>query len=65
MTTPAFLSWHPDNTGEEVWMRITLSEKPWTGGSAPGVRGNGGSGPKDGYGIGETEDYYFLPGESF
>ena len=65
MTTPAFLSWHPDNANGEIWMRITLSEKPWDGGSAPGSRGNGGSGPKDGYGIGETEDYYFLPGESF
>jgi hypothetical protein len=65
MTTPAFLSLHPDNASGEIWMRITLSEQPWTGGSAPGSRGNGGSGPKDGYGTGETEDYYFLPGESF
>jgi len=65
MTTPAFLSWHPDNANGEIWMRITLSEKPWAGGSAPGSIGNGGSGPKDGYGTGETEDYYFLPGESY
>ncbi|MDT8301943.1 MAG: GEVED domain-containing protein [Sedimentisphaerales bacterium] len=65
MTTPAFLSWHPDNENTEIWMRITLSEKPWDGGSAPGSIGNGGSGPKDGYGTGETEDYYFLPGESY
>jgi hypothetical protein len=65
MTTPAFLSLHPDNASGEIWMRITLSEQPWTGGSAPGSRGNGGSGPKNGYGTGETEDYYFLPGESF
>ena len=65
MTTPAFLSWHPDNASGEIWMRITLSEIPWTGGSAPGSKGNGGSGPKNGYGTGETEDYYFLPGESF
>jgi hypothetical protein len=65
MTTTAFLPWHPDNTSGEIWMRITLSEKPWTGGSAPGSRGNGGSGPKNGYGAGETEDYYFVPGESF
>jgi hypothetical protein len=64
MTTPAFLSWHPDDPGGEIWMRITLSEKPWEGGSAPGSKGNGGSGPKEGYGIGETEDYYFIPGES-
>ena len=42
LTTPAFLSWHPDNTSEEIWMRITLSEKPWIDGSAPGQKGNGG-----------------------
>jgi len=65
MTTPAFLSWHPDNESSEIWMRITLSEIPWDGGSAPGSIGNGGSGPKGGYGTGETEDYYFLPGESY
>jgi hypothetical protein len=64
MTTPAFLSWHPDNSSSEMWMRITLSERPWDGGSAPGSKGNGGSGPKDGYGIGETEDYYFIPDEN-
>ena len=65
ITTPAFLSWHPYNAMGEIWMRITLSEQPWTGGSAPGQRGNGGSGPQNGYEIGETEDYYFLPGTSF
>jgi hypothetical protein len=42
-------------------MRITLSEQPWKGGSAPGRRGNGGSGPRAQYDIGETEDYYFVP----
>jgi hypothetical protein len=61
ITTTAFLSWHPDKSDTEIWMRITLSEKPWIVGSAPGYRGNAGSGPKSGYGIGETEDYYFLP----
>ena len=65
LTTPAFLSWHPDKGTEEIWMRITLSEKAWTGGSAPGVRGNGGSGPLDGHEFGETEDYYFIPDTSF
>jgi hypothetical protein len=64
LTTPAFLSWHPDNGTKEIWMRITLSEKPWTGGSDPGSRGNGGSGPQEGYEIGETEDYYFMPDTS-
>jgi len=31
-------------------MRITLSERPWKGGTAAGQVGNGGS-----------EDYYFVP----
>ena len=65
MTTPAFLSWHPNVGTKQIWMRITLSKKPWTGGSAPGVRGNGGSGPRDGHVFGETEDYYFIPDASF
>jgi len=65
ITTPAFLSWHPDAGTKQIWMRITLSKKPWTVGSAPGVRGNGGSGPQSGYEFGETEDYYFIPDSSF
>ena len=65
ITTPAFLSWHPDTGTKQIWMRITLSKKPWTTGSAPGVRGNGGSGPRDGHEFGETEDYYFVPDSSF
>jgi hypothetical protein len=64
MTTKPFLSWHPDTGTKEIWMRITLSKKPWTGGSAPGVRGNGGSGPRNGHEFGETEDYYFIPDTS-
>jgi hypothetical protein len=59
--TPAFLSWHPESGPEEIWMRITLSEQPWKGGSNPGVKGNGGSGPLAKYEFGETEDYYFVP----
>ncbi len=46
-------------------MRITLSERPWTGGSNPGTKGNGGSGPQTGYEYGETEDYYFAPKTSY
>ncbi len=61
VTTPAFLCWHPAGTPEPMWMRITLSERPWAGGSAPGTTGNAGSGPAEGYTIGETEDYYFVP----
>jgi hypothetical protein len=65
ITSKAFLSWHPDVGTKQIWMRITLSPKPWTSGSAPGVRGNGGSGPRDGHEFGETEDYYFTPNTSF
>ncbi|MEA3226382.1 MAG: GEVED domain-containing protein, partial [Planctomycetota bacterium] len=61
ITTPAFLSSHPTGTPRQIWMRITLSEQPWTGGSNPGQPGNAGSGPLGKYQIGETEDYYFIP----
>jgi hypothetical protein len=61
ITTPAFLSAHPEGTHEQIWMRITLSEQPWTSGSNPGERGNAGSGPQAKYEIGETEDYFFIP----
>jgi len=56
LTTPAFLCWHPQFGPDNIWMRITLSEQPWKGGS-----GAGGSGPQEGYDFGETEDYYFVP----
>ncbi|KPK41754.1 MAG: hypothetical protein AMJ65_08865 [Phycisphaerae bacterium SG8_4] len=61
VTTPAFLSWHPKSGPAGVWMRITIAEKPWKGGSNPGQNGNGGSGPTTKYAVGETEDYYFIP----
>lgn len=61
ITTPAFLSAHPEGTHEQIWMRITLSEQPWKGGSNPSLRGNAGSGPQSKYQIGETEDYFFVP----
>lgn len=64
VTTPAFLSTHPEGTHEEIWMRITLSEQPWKGGSNPGELGNAGSGPQSKYVIGETEDYFFTPDTS-
>ncbi len=61
ISTPGFRSAHPDGTHDDIYMRITLSELPWTGGSAPGERGNAGSGPLGKYQIGETEDYFFVP----
>ena len=61
ITTPAFMSAHPEGTHEHIWMRITLSDQPWTGGSNPGQLGNAGSGPQTMYDIGETEDYFFIP----
>jgi len=59
--TPAFLCWHNPSGLEKIWMRITLAEQPWTGGSNPGQLGNAGSGPQAKYAIGETEDYNFVP----
>ena len=56
ISTPGFMSWHSASKPAAVWMRITLSEQPWKGGS-----GAGGSGPQAGYLYGETEDYYFTP----
>lgn len=60
ITTPAFLPWHPDDI-DQIWIRITLSERPWKTGSNPGELGNAGSGPQEKYLIGETEDYYVIP----
>jgi len=54
-----FRPWEPFEPNEsfsgDIWMRITLSEQPWTG------SGVAGSGPAGGYQFGETEDYYFKP----
>jgi hypothetical protein len=61
ISTPAFMAWHPEKGPEGIWMRITLSERPWRGGENPDLLGNGGSGPSEGYEIGETEDYLFVP----
>ncbi|MHC4118746.1 MAG: GEVED domain-containing protein [Planctomycetota bacterium] len=61
IAAPGFRSVHPEGAHEQIWMRITLSEQPWTGGSNPGQQGNAGSGPLEKYDIGETEDYYFIP----
>ena len=61
--TPLFKSWHPVNAtfNMPIWMRITLSEQPWTGSGPVTMLGNGGSGPVGGYQFGETEDYIFIP----
>ncbi len=64
ITTPAILPWHPKSGPDEIWMRITLSDQPWKGGSNPGDSGNGGSGPASKYQTGETEDYLFVPGKT-
>jgi hypothetical protein len=60
ITSKAFLPWHPEDI-RHLWFRITLSEQPWKTGSDPGELGNAGSGPKEKYLIGETEDYYIIP----
>ncbi|MBN1361472.1 MAG: hypothetical protein JW993_12815 [Sedimentisphaerales bacterium] len=58
LKTPAFACWHPETDGAPtpLWVRITLSERPWAG--DPGA---GGSGPAGGYQYGETEDYLIEP----
>jgi len=61
ITSPAFLSWHPQSGIKKIWMRVTISEQPWKGGENQGKLGNGGSGPQNGYMYGETEDYLFTP----
>jgi len=52
----SFRCWHPSEAAasDPMWMRVTLSEQSWSGGT-------GGSGPAGGYVYGETEDYYVQP----
>lgn len=63
--TPRFLPWQPDGPhgtpNRPIWMRITLSERAWHPISPSDVQGIGGSGPRLGYWLGETEDYFFVP----
>jgi hypothetical protein len=61
ISTPGFLPWHPMREPAPIWMRITLSARPWNPISISNAVGHGGSGPKYGYWIGETEDYVFIP----
>jgi len=74
ITTPPFRPWNPYpniwpwNVTAYIprpiplWMRITLSDRPWEGSSDPGVAAwAGGSGSRRGYLFGETEDYIFTP----
>ncbi len=70
IATPTFLPYHPfryaDNLHrvDPIWMRITISERPWrpdTASLSADMSGYGGSGPRRGYKIGETEDYFFIP----
>ncbi|MBI9016816.1 MAG: hypothetical protein JEZ07_06085 [Phycisphaerae bacterium] len=61
-----FLPWHPKFSQQQmpkIWMRIMISEKPWEPAltDTADAIGYGGSGPEDGYWIGETEDYFFCP----
>lgn len=57
-----FRSWHPAaHACQKIWMRITLSERPWTSSNLASMVSTGGSGPLSGYKYGETEDYHFRP----
>ncbi|MCK5606102.1 hypothetical protein KAR91_29655 [Candidatus Pacearchaeota archaeon] len=65
ITSTGFRPYLPTGVNEDqpIWMRITLTDIPvqdWSPG-APNLPGYGGSGPQNGYDIGETEDYYFTP----
>lgn len=60
-TTPIFVAWQPDAAiAPPIWMRISLAERSWSP-FLDGVETTGGAGPRNGYGYGETEDYYFVP----
>lgn len=63
LTTPSFKCWHPSPEAEhdQLWMRITLSEKQPPSGATNGTIGYGGAGPAGGYEYGETEDYLINP----
>lgn len=60
-----FFSDHPKDmdikSPDPIWMRITLSGTPWRGGRWSGWSMDGGSGPPNGYSLGETEDFFFVP----
>ena len=63
VTSNQFYTYHPGGVsgyGQDIWMRITISEQRWNDGGA-GISGFGGSGPALGYALGETEDYIFTP----
>jgi PKD repeat protein len=58
LTTNPFLPWNPvSKTPLPIWMRITLSERKWNRDEML----EPGAGPRGGYELGETEDYYFVP----
>jgi hypothetical protein len=65
--TPQFRS--QGQPGQQVWMRITLTDVPINAANHggpflnPADLGKGGSGPVGGYQFGETEDYLIMPSE--
>ena len=50
---PAFLAYHSFDGPAALWFRMTLSDTPATNAD--------GSGPANGWKLGETEDYVFVP----
>ncbi|MBN1508558.1 MAG: hypothetical protein JW955_17040 [Sedimentisphaerales bacterium] len=64
LTTSPFKCWHPvKDRIDPIWVRISIAEQEHlpsiiVPGAAPGIEGTG---PRDGYKYGETEDYYIRP----
>ena len=60
LTTPWFFAFNPAgaNVNPRTWMRINISEQPWTA----TVNSVGGAGPAAGYQYGETEDFFVNRG---
>ena len=67
VTSLSFRPYLPLHVQEDdpIWMRITISDVQFpTLGWYPGLLGDGGSGPVNGYLYGETEDYIFNPNKT-
>ncbi len=58
--TSGLVSWPANLADKPAWLRVTLSESPAPLPLNDGTAYGDGRGPSAGYGVGETEDYYYL-----